>query len=209
MKRKLKTEELSLENLNAIFGPELLGQGLAVQQNGNSSFGRQSHAPYRFDYATTTAVGSDAPASELPAALIQGAGRRLVLVAPAAGLINCEHQKCFDLGESGAGAVALMEMVRLIEKGEKIDDIVNEAKGLTFTTGNEHAVVKLTGGSRALVSGGLHGIDFGDKITRVFGHTHPTSSLPSCVDVAALKKLKQSKQYVFHGGLISIVRARH
>jgi hypothetical protein len=86
-------------------------------------------------------------------------------------------------------------------------DIVNEAKGLTFTTGNEHAVATSANGDRALVSGGPGGIDFAEgSITRIFGHTHPTSAPPSAADFEATLQLGQSKQYVFHGGEVTVVR---
>ncbi|MEO1245770.1 MAG: hypothetical protein AAFX56_08845, partial [Pseudomonadota bacterium] len=108
---------------------------------------------------------------------------------------------------SGVGRTRPMQEVRTINAGETIDDIVNEAKALTFTTGNEHALVTLANGQRTLVSGGPGGISFNTgQITRIFGHTHPTSAPPSAADAQALRHLGQSKQYVFHGGRKSIVR---
>jgi len=66
-----------------------------------------------------------------------------------------------------------MQLVRLIKPGEKIADLVNEAKAFTFQTGNEHALVTLANGQRALVSGNEFGIRFGQgQISRLFGHTH-------------------------------------
>ncbi len=112
--------------------------------------------------------------------------------------------------ESGAGGVtAPMKMVRMLSKGEKIEDIVNEGKALTWETGNEHAVVKLANGERALVSGGPGGISFKTgEIEKIFGHTHPTSAGPSSADFNALKELGQTKQYVFHGGEITVVKTQ-
>jgi RHS repeat-associated protein len=105
------------------------------------------------------------------------------------------------------GASAQMSITRLIKKGEKLDDIINEAKGLTWTTGNEHALVTLANGNRALVSGGPGGIIFKQgQLKTLFGHTHPTSAGPSAADASALKQLGQSKQYVLHGGQITTVR---
>ncbi|AFD06129.1 RHS repeat-associated core domain-containing protein [Solitalea canadensis] len=106
---------------------------------------------------------------------------------------------------SGAGGETLpMVVERMIMKGEKIADIINEAKGLTWTTGNEYALVTLQNGERALVSGGPGGISFKtNQIIRLFGHTHPTSAGPSSADFVAVKLLNQSKQYVFHGGNIT------
>jgi hypothetical protein len=112
--------------------------------------------------------------------------------------------------ESSVGQGAPMQIERTISKGEKIADLINEAKARTFTTGNEHAVVTLANGERALVSGGPGGVHFpAGSITRIFGHTHPTNAMPSAADAAALRALKQSKQYVFHGGEVTVVRPHH
>ncbi|NJO01281.1 MAG: hypothetical protein HC880_05920 [Bacteroidia bacterium] len=56
-------------------------------------------------------------------------------------------------------------------------------------------------------SGGEGGINFkAGQIKTLFGHTHPTSAPPSNLDSQALIKLGQSKQYVFHGGNVSLVK---
>ncbi len=110
---------------------------------------------------------------------------------------------------SAGGNSARMSVVRTIAKGEKIDDLMNDLKGLTFTTGNEHAVVTLANGERAIVSGGPGGITFEQgQIRTLFGHTHPTSAPPSSADAKALTQLGQSKQYVLHGGEITTVRPK-
>jgi hypothetical protein len=111
---------------------------------------------------------------------------------------------------SGTGKVLPMHTVRTIAKGESLAELINEAKALTFTTGNEHAVVTFQNGTRGLVSGGPGGITFStageNGIKRILGHTHPTSAPPSRMDWKVLEKLGQSKQYVFHGGEITVVR---
>jgi uncharacterized protein RhaS with RHS repeats len=108
---------------------------------------------------------------------------------------------------SGLGNSATASIVRIIQSGESVADLINEGKGLTFTTGNEHAVVTLANGDRALVSGGPGGIDFAEgEVTRIFGHTHPPSAPPSAADFEATLQLGQSKQYVFHGGEVTVVR---
>ena len=48
-------------------------------------------------------------------------------------------------------------MLRQIAHGERVADIIAEAKALTFATGNEHALISLTSGQRVLVSGGRQG----------------------------------------------------
>jgi hypothetical protein len=109
---------------------------------------------------------------------------------------------------SGAGGQTLpMTVERIIQHGESVPNLINEAKALTFATGNEHAIVTLANGQRALVSGGPGGISFSEgSITRIFGHTHPTNAPPSAADIKALQSLGQSKQYIYHGGEVTIVR---
>jgi hypothetical protein len=105
------------------------------------------------------------------------------------------------------GHYADMNIVRTIEKGEKVQNIINEAKSLTFMTGNEHALVKLSSGERALVSGGSRGIEFKEgQITRLFGHTHPyelTKTGPSKADYDALRTLGQKSSYLLEQGSLS------
>ena len=76
-------------------------------------------------------------------------------------------------------------------------------------SGNEHAVVRLANGQKAIVSGGSGGITFkSGQIKTLFGHTHPTSAPPSAADVRAISKefLNQSRQYVVHGRQITLIR---
>lgn len=114
-----------------------------------------------------------------------------------------------SVASAAGGKSAPMSIERIIKRGEKLEDIVNEAKGLTWTTGNEHAVVTLANGERALVSGGPGGIIFQrNEIRLLFGHTHPTSAPPSNADATALTEFGQTKQYVYHGGEISVVRPK-
>lgn len=91
-----------------------------------------------------------------------------------------------------------------INPGEKIADIVNEAKTLTFQTGNEHALVTLASGQRALVSGGPGGISFGQgQITRLFGHTHGyqfAGAGASGADRAAISALGQRSSWILERG---------
>ena len=106
------------------------------------------------------------------------------------------------VASSGIDA-APMSTVRTIGRGEKVTDLVNEAKALTFTTGNEHAVVKLASGDRVLISGGPGGIDLTTDVTLVYGHTHPYGVLsngPSPGDYAMLDALDQPFSYVIDNG---------
>ncbi len=99
------------------------------------------------------------------------------------------------------GKVLPMTIEKIIQKGTKLEEIINDIKGMIFTTGKEHAVVTLTSGERAIVSGGEGGIQFAEgEIQTLFGHTHPTSAGPSSADFESLVILKQFRQYIFHGG---------
>ncbi len=113
----------------------------------------------------------------------------------------------FKVASSGGGRTLPMKIEKILPQGSKVADIINDIKGMTFMTGNEHAVVRLANGQKAIVSGGPGGIFFQKgQIKTLFGHTHPTSAPPSKADFDALKHLGQSKQYIFHGGQVSKIR---
>ena len=102
-----------------------------------------------------------------------------------------------------------LTVIRLLSKGEKVDEVINEAKSLTYQGDVEHAVISYKNGTRALVSGGRDGIGISAKqlgsISRIIGHTHPYSlhgtGRPSAADVNALKVLNQKGSYLFEQGV--------
>lgn len=104
---------------------------------------------------------------------------------------------------SGMGGEVLpMQIVRTLPPGTA-GGVVNEVKALTFATGNEHALVRLATGERALVSGGPGGIDMGTQVTRIIGHTHPYGTMSagaSAAERAALQTLGQRHSYILEGG---------
>ena len=108
--------------------------------------------------------------------------------------------------ESGVGSdIAPMTVVRSITKGEKIVDLLDEVKGLTYETGNEHAIVRLTGQGRALVSGGADGIELPSSVTRVIAHTHPYDVVDlgaSSADLGMLDALGQKSSWLVIRGII-------
>jgi len=53
-----------------------------------------------------------------------------------------------NIGTGDSGNSMILE--RLIKHGESIDDLIHEVKGLTFQTGNEHAIVRLAVGKLAI-----------------------------------------------------------
>ncbi|MDV7699533.1 hypothetical protein N6B72_21690 [Chryseobacterium soli] len=118
-----------------------------------------------------------------------------------------QANKAFRIASSGGGETLPMTIQKIIPQGTKVADIINDIKGLTWSTGNEHAVVRLANGEKAIVSGGPGGISFEiGQIKTLFGHTHPTVAPPSSADFRALKILNQTRQYVFHGGETTLIR---
>ena len=115
-----------------------------------------------------------------------------------------------DIGVSvatGDGASsAPASLVRMVAGDESQADIFNELKALTFETGNEHALVTLSSGEQAIVSGGEQGI-YDMDIENLVAHTHPYQ-LPaqgvSDVDYGALHQLGQESSILLeHGQEIS------
>jgi hypothetical protein len=121
------------------------------------------------------------------------------------------------LANGVGGDFGQMTVVRLIRKGETIANLVEEVKSLTYSTGNEHAVVKLVSGQRALVAGGPGGITgLAGRVSRVYGHSHPypatsgfIASGPSQYDKAALRHLGQHSSYLLERGRLYRYWARH
>ena len=106
----------------------------------------------------------------------------------------------------GEGSQSMI-IARTLGRGERVADIINEVKQLTYTTGNEYAVVKLADGTRAIVSGGQGGINFaGGQITRIFGHSHPyqlPATGPSALDFESLQILGQRSSYLLEHGVLT------
>jgi urease gamma subunit len=127
------------------------------------------------------------------------------------GVVESKAFKGLKIGYGGAGRdVRNMKIIRQINKGEKITDIIDEARQLTYFDDIEHAVVSFKNGDRFLVSGGRHGIDIPknqvDQIRRIIGHTHPYSlpiTGPSGPDIDGLFQLGQKSSYLFEHGELS------
>jgi hypothetical protein len=97
-----------------------------------------------------------------------------------------------------------MILVRPIARSEKVASLIDELKTLTFHTGNEHAIVKLAGNQRVLISGGERGIAFWrGQINTIYIHSHPYHLLPtgpSVFDIKALRSLGQRSSYLLERG---------
>lgn len=113
---------------------------------------------------------------------------------------------------SGAGPSVPAAAVRTIAHGEGVATIIEEAKALTYASGNEHALVSLTSGERVLVSGGPGGMSFeGFSVRRILGHTHPYQvppTGPSGADFGALESLGQRSSWLLEHGTLTRFRVR-
>jgi RHS repeat-associated protein len=148
-----------------------------------------------------TAVPSDH--SSAPANVV-GASLSIVGLKGLPSLSTAPRVAAQGVGSGASFPTGPMQIVRTIAKGEKVADIISEGKALTFDTGNEHALVKLASGARAIVSGGPGGITWpAGAVTRIFGHTHPYELLPagpSGADFDALLLLGQRSSWVVERG---------
>src|SRR4051794_10995744 len=94
-------------------------------------------------------------------------------------------------GAVGSGLIGDIQpatVVRPIARGERVTDLFDELKQLTFQSrtadspiGLEHAIVSRTDGTRWLVRGGQEGIDFSQfsDYRRLLVHTHGRPTGPS------------------------------
>lgn len=65
------------------------------------------------------------------------------------------------VASSGGGDILPATVVRQIQQGEKVSNLIDEVAQLTYESGGqEHAIVSLQSGDRVIVSGGTGGIDF-------------------------------------------------
>lgn len=120
--------------------------------------------------------------------------------------ISLNARTGFKLSNGIPQGTSSMKTVRLISTGEKVANIIDELKQLTFSTGNEYAVVKLGNGERAIVSGGTNGIFFKEgEVSLIYVHTHPyqyNATGPSVGDLNALEILGQKSSYLIERGTV-------
>jgi RHS repeat-associated protein len=110
------------------------------------------------------------------------------------------------IASSAGGIVGAARVVRTVESGESLADLIEALKAMTQTDGLEHAVVVTAKGQRIIVSGGEAGIDFAKgSIRTIIAHTHPyhlpPGLGPSDADFEALSQLAQkSGSYLLERG---------
>jgi hypothetical protein len=108
------------------------------------------------------------------------------------------------LGSGLEGDVLPMTIVETVGSEGLTPEIIEQMKALTYQTGNEYALVTLSTGENAIVSGGSAGIQFAEgDISSIIAHTHPydaTSGFPSAGDVQALQQLNQESSVIIWRG---------
>jgi hypothetical protein len=136
-------------------------------------------------------------------------GGRNVLAETGTAALKANATPAVSVASGTGGASASMSIVRILDPGEDFLDpaVLHELKVGTFETGNEHAVVDLASGERAVVSGGPTGLDFAEgEISQLLIHTHPyglAATGPSAADIAAIRALGQESSWLLeHGELI-------
>jgi len=110
------------------------------------------------------------------------------------------------------------EFVRWIGPGDVTDELVNDAKALTWEYEAEHGLLRLATGEMVMVRGGRDGIQFdvegeGEgrtihmeiegrmvQVVRIDWHTHPKVTGPSDGDLEALAILKQDESRIYEIG---------
>jgi len=100
---------------------------------------------------------------------------------------------------STGGEMASARVVRTIEYGEKVRNLLGELAERTYVSGGaEHAIITTTSGERLIVSGGPGGItSFPENLRRVIVHTHPRPTGPSAIDFTMLEQTGQRSSWVY------------
>jgi RHS repeat-associated protein len=96
-------------------------------------------------------------------------------------------------------------IVRTLARGETLDEVQNEMKGLAFQNGQEVGLIRLINGPRAIVMGNeVTNITLPLDTQRILGHIHPMDmpmSGPSPDDMDALGALNQFSSWLYEHGV--------
>jgi hypothetical protein len=115
---------------------------------------------------------------------------------------------------------AKAQFVRFVQPREPMDELVREAKHLTWEHYREHALLGLENGRRIIVSGSTFGIELQQtapndpvdraasqiyveiegqwlRVEKLIFHTHPKSTGPSDDDLKILETLGQSSSMLY------------
>lgn len=189
---RLATEEHGSFNPTAFkAGAEDIGSGLAKTEDGLLNAADASAVD-----TATHPLGAADDAAKLPTPL--GTDSQAAMNAA---------ESATTVASGMGGETASMSIVRTVGRGEKVADLLNEGKALTFQSGNEHALVRLANGERAIVSGGPGEIEFPQGVvSRVIAHTHPYGQgaiFASPADVAMLDAYGQQSSWLLSEGVLS------
>jgi RHS repeat-associated protein len=191
---------LRYDESSGSYKPHISSNYDAATQNFLSSYHRMKQREHEFDQGVSTVVQEGILFAVPWGRVVKG----FAWAYKAAKARQIVKSGGIIVGDGGQ-YVSAMNVVREINKGEKVADLIELAQSRTMATGLEHAIVKLgpnsvAPGARVLVSGGPHGITFSaGEITTLFGHTHPYVTGASKADFQALRILNQSKQYIIEG----------
>lgn len=117
-------------------------------------------------------------------------------------------------------AAGKAEFVRYVLPHERMDDLIREAKALTYEHFCEHALLRLENGRRVMVKGGPFGIDLKRfrsdeasgsaadhvyvevgpewmRVIQLIFHTHPKPTGPSDDDLLVLRLLGQRRSMLY------------
>jgi hypothetical protein len=120
----------------------------------------------------------------------------------------------------GKMAQGKASFLRFVLPRERMHDLVDEAKGLTWEHNLEHALLQIEDGRRVMVRGstyeielgrGMHNDPFGRnedelyveiegqprRVIRLVFHTHPKPTGPSDDDLEVLRLLKQGRSMLY------------
>lgn len=129
----------------------------------------------------------------------------------AAGTAGSEGSVAATAASTGEN-MAPVQLVRVIQPGETVADLIQEIAQRTYESGgNEHAIVSMENGPRVIMQGGPGGMQFGPDVSRVICHTHPMTTGPSAADFAMLEALGQQSSWIyelFGGGLTKFTRPK-
>lgn len=102
-------------------------------------------------------------------------------------------------------------LVRAVDPSESLDEVVDEAKALTWTHRCGVALLRIDAGQLLLVRGGADGIQFDvvdekvfvtiegvpRQVTLLAWHTHPRPTGPSDHDCRFLQMLRQPESFIY------------
>jgi hypothetical protein len=134
-----------------------------------------------------------------------GPGQRLGKTVPQPQIVVATGVAAEGVSVSAGQGVdrAAGSLVRSVGGHESPDALFSELRQLTYESGNEHALVRMSSGEFQIHAGGATGIDLSSDISQVIAHTHPyglDALGPSADDVGMLGHLGQGASILLEHG---------